>query len=217
MELKNGWKFLPTAYIGYTGGHQAYNGTSMYQNGGQGGLMGTFYKGDFLTSLLFNAGGYGNNMSVAGTTDTTGNWFAGVASKTAYNVRLPKDFIMQPNVLVSYNAFGGQNWDSSYGNMSMSSNMLNGLSVAPGLNLILNKETWSVYAVTQLAFNIMNGSSGNAGNVDLPSVGMGTTYFQYGLGFTKRFKDRLSMYGQIIFSNGVRTGVGFQGGLQWKF
>lgn len=217
VNLKDGWKLLPTAYVGYTGAYQTYNGVDMYQNGGQAGVMGTFYKGNFIESLLANVGGYGNDMYVNGTRDTTGNWFAGVASKSAYNISLPKDFILQPNFLVSYNAFGNQNWNSSFGNTSMLTNMLNGLNVAPGLNLILNKDTWSVYATTQLMFNVMNGVSGSINDIDLPQVKMGTAYFSYGLGFTKRFKDRLSVYGQILFSNGVRTGVGFQGGLEWKF
>ena len=216
MKLKNGWSLLPTAYIGYTGAYQTFGGVNMYQNGGQGGIMETFYKGDFITSLLANVGGYGNDMSLQGTKDITGNWFAGVASKSAYNVKLPKDFILQPTILLSYNAFGPQNWDTNYGSMSMTTNMMNGLNIAPGLNLILNKETWSVYATTQMMFNVMNGVSGTAGAVDVPTIKMGATYFQYGVGFTKRFKERLSAYAQIVFSNGVRTGVGFQGGLQWK-
>jgi len=217
VELKNGWKLLPTAYVGYTGGYQTYNGVNMYQNGGQGGVMGTFYKGNFIESLLANVGGYGNDMNVAGAKDSTGNWFAGVSSKSAYNIKLPKDFILQPSMLLSYNAFGGQNWGSSFGGTSMTTNMMNGLNLAPGVNLILNKETWSVYATTQLMFNLMNGVNGTVGDVNLPTIKMGSTYFQYGVGVTKRFKDRLSMYGQIVMSNGVRTGVGFQGGLQWKF
>ena len=217
VKLRHGWSVLPTAYIGYVGGYQTYSGVNMYQNGGQGGLMGSFYKGNFIESLLVNVGGYGNNMSLQGTTDTTGNWFAGVASKSAYNIGLKRDLILQPTMLVSYNAFGPQDWSTSYGDMAMRSNMLNGLILAPGLNLIVNKETWSFYLKTQLNFILMNGSSGTAGEFSLPPVAMGTTYFQYGFGITKRIKERLSAYGQIMFSNGVRTGIGFQGGLQWKF
>jgi len=217
VKLKNGWSCLPTAYVGYTGGYQTYNGVNMYQNGGQGGVMGTFYKGDFITSLLANVGGYGNDMNVSGAKDTTGNWFAGVSSKSAYNIKLPKDFILQPTMLMSYNAFGGQNWNSSFGNAGLTTGMLNGLNLAPGVNLILNKKTWSVYATTQLMFNLMNGVDGTLDSITLPTVKMGSTYFQYGVGATKQIKDRLSLYGQIVMSNGVRTGVGFQGGIQLKF
>lgn len=216
VELKNGWSVLPTAYVGYMGGYQTYSGVDMYQNGGQAGIMGTFYKGNFITSLLANAGGYYNDMSVAGTRDKTGNWFAGLASKSAYNINLPKDFILQPTMLLSYNAFGAQNWSSDFGGVGLTSGMLNGLNFAPGVNLILNKGTWSVYATTQLMINAMNGVAGTIEDVTLPTVKMGSTYISYGLGFTKMIKDRLSVYGQVLFSNGVRTGVGFQGGIQWK-
>ena len=84
------------------------------------------------------------------------------------------------------------------------------ISAAAGVSAITSNPT------TQLMVNAMNGVAGTIEDVTLPTVKMGTTYIQYGLGCTKRIKDRLSMYGQVMFSNGVRTGVGFQGGLQWK-
>ena len=220
INLKNGWKLVPTAYIGYNGAHQHFNGVSMYQNGAQLGLMGTAYKGDFMTSLLAYGGGYGNDMTVRGPfgsgSDNTGNWFAGVASKSAYNIRLPHDFIIQPAFMAAYNAFGQQNWGSDFGNMSMSAGMLNGLNIAPGLNFIWQKETFSIYAVTQLVYNVMGGVDGKAGNIDLGYVRMRHCYFEYGLGVMKKFKDRFSGYLQFTIRNGGRTGIGFSGGLQWK-
>lgn len=220
VDLKNGWKLVPTAYIGYNGGHQTYDGVSLYQNGAQLGLMGTAYKGDFLTSLLVYGGGYGNDMSVRGSYgnggDTTGNWFAGVASKTAYNIHLPHDLIFQPTAMVAYNAIGNQNWGSSFGAMSMNAGMLNGINAAPGFNLIWNKKTFSIYATAQMVYNIMGGVDGKAGNIDLGYARMRHSYFEYGFGVMKRFKDTFNGYLQMTFRNGGRTGVGFQGGLQWK-
>ncbi len=220
IDLKNGWKLVPTAYIGYNGAHQHFNGVSMYQNGAQLGLMGTAYKGDFMTSLLAYGGGYANDMTVrggyGGGSDTTGNWFAGVASKSAYNIRLPHDFIIQPAFMAAYNAFGQQNWGSDFGNMSMSSGMLNGLNVAPGVNFIWQKKTFSIYAVTQLVYNVMGGVDGKAGNIDLGYVRMRHCYFEYGLGVMKKFKDTFSGYLQFVIRNGGRTGIGFSGGMQWK-
>lgn len=217
IKLNDGWKLLPTVYVGYSGAYQTYGGANMYQNGGQGGVMGTFYKNDFITSILINSGGYINDMYANGARDTLGNWFVGASSKSAYNIHLPKDFILQPTLMFAYNYFGAQKWASDYGAISMSTNGMNGLNIAPGVNLILDKNTWSVYATAQLVFNAMNSCTGTAGNIDLPSVKMASTYITYGIGFTKRIKDRLALYGQVMFSNGVRTGVGFQGGLQWKF
>lgn len=217
VNMKKGWKFLPTAYIGYNGGHQHFDGVSMYQNGGQGGFMGTFMKNDFIGSVVAYAGGYFNEMKVAGYNDETGNWFAGTAAKASYNLHATRHFALQPNLFVSYNAFGKQNWSTDYGDMSMASGMINGINVAPGLNLIYARETWSLYGTFQYMYNINEGVSGNAGHVDLPDVKMKHGYIQYGMGVTKTWKDRLSSYFQLTFRNGGRTGIGFQLGAQYLF
>lgn len=217
INMKRGWKFMPTAYIGYNGAHQTFNGVGMYQNGGQGGFMGTFMKNDFIGSVLAYGGGYNNEMSVAGYTDITGNWFAGTAAKLTYNLHPTKHFTIQPTAFVSYNIFGRQNWGTDYGAMSMNSGLLNGINVAPGLNFIYARESWSVYATFQYMYNINEQVGGRAGNVDLASVKMEHGYIQYGLGVTKTWKDRLNSFFQIVFRNGGRTGVGFQLGLNYTF
>lgn len=217
IKLKHGWRLMPTAYIGYNGAHQTFNGVGMYQNGGQGGLMGTFMKDNFIGSVLAYGGGYNNEMSVAGNTDRAGNWFAGTAAKLAYNFHPTKHFTIQPTAFMSYNIFGRQNWGTDFGSMSMNSGLLNGINVAPGMNFIYAKETWSVYATFQYMYNINEQVGGRAGNVDLASVKMEHGYIQYGLGVTKTWKDRLNSFFQIVFRNGGRTGVGFQLGLNYTF
>ena len=217
IKMKRGWRFMPTAYIGYNGAHQTFNGVGMYQNGGQGGFMGTFMKNDFIGSVLAYGGGYNNEMSVAGYTDRTGNWFAGTAAKLAYNLHPTKHFTIQPTAFVSYNIFGRQNWGTDYGAMSMNSGLMNGINVAPGMNFIYARETWSVYATFQYMYNINDQVGGKAGNVDLASVEMKHGYIQYGVGVTKTWKDRLNSFFQIVFRNGGRTGVGFQLGLNYTF
>lgn len=217
IKLKHGWRLMPTAYIGYNGAHQTFNGVGMYQNGGQGGLMGTFMKDNFIGSVVAYGGGYNNEMSVAGNTDRAGNWFAGTAAKIAYNFHPTKHFTIQPTAFMSYNIFGRQNWGTDFGSMSMNSGLLNGINVAPGMNFIYAKETWSVYATFQYMYNINEQVGGRAGNVDLASVKMEHGYIQYGLGVTKTWKDRLNSFFQIVFRNGGRTGVGFQLGLNYTF
>lgn len=217
VNLKNGWKFLPTAYIAYNGGHQYFNQVSMYQNGGQGGFMGTFMKDDFIGSILAYGGGYFNEMNVAGYTDNAGNWFAGTAAKLAYNIYATKHFTIQPTAFVSYNIFGRQNWGTDFGSMSMSSGYLNGVNVAPGLNLIYARETWSLYGTIQYIFNINDQIVGRAGNVNLSNIEMRHGYLQYGIGVTKTWKDRFNSYLQITLRNGGRTGIGFQLGAQYLF
>ena len=217
VHLKNGWKFMPTAFIGYNGSNQYFSHVDMYQNGGQGGFMGTFMKKDFIGSVLAYGGGYNNEMHVAGHTDSTGNWFAGTAAKLAYNLHPTKHFTIQPTAFVSYNAFGKQTWRTDFGIMSMNHGMLNGVNVAPGVNLIYARESWSTYATIQYMYNISEQVGGKAGNVALPNVKMRHGYLQYGIGVTKTWKDQLSSYFQITFRNGGRTGVGFQLGFQYLF
>ncbi len=217
LDLKKGWTMLPTAYIGYTGGHQSFNGVGMTQNGGQAGAMATFMKNEFIGSILAYGGGFTNNMDVAGFTDNTGNWFAGTAAKAAYNFHPSKHFIIQPTFLASYNYYGQQNWHTNFGDMSMRADMMHGVNVAPGINFIYGRETWSVYATIQYFYNILGYAGGRAGNdVWLPHVRMRHGFLQYGIGATKTWKDRFSAYFQFIIRNGGRTGVGFQGGLNFK-
>ena len=217
INMKKGWKFIPTAYVGYNGGNQYFNHVDMYQNGGQGGFMGTFIKNNFIGSVTAYGGGYFNEMNVAGNTDRTGNWFAGTAAKATYNIHATKHFIIQPTAFVSYNIFGKQSWGTDYGAMSMNSGTLNGINVAPGLNLIYSRDTWSVYGTIQYMFNINDQVGGKAGNVKLPTTEMRHGYINYGVGVTKTWKDRFSSYFQINFRNGGRTGVGFQLGLNYTF
>ena len=209
-ELKNGWKFMPTAYIGYNGAHQAYPGVGAFQNGGQAGFLGTWYKNNFIVGGLVYGGVYENSMDVGGHTDNAFNYFAGAATKLAYNWRFHRDWVLQPNLMAAYNFFGQQNWHSDYGQMGMMSGMLNGVNLAPGVNLIWEKETFSIYGTLQYMYNLNGAVGGRAGNVGLPQVEMERGYIQYGLGFTKRWGDRFSGYLQAVLRNVGRTGVGFQ-------
>lgn len=215
-DIKNGWKFMPTAYIGYNGAHQYWSGMGQYQNGGQAGLMGTWYKDNFIIGGLIYGGVYENSMDVHGTTDNTFNYFAGASAKASYNIRLHRDWVLQPNLMASYNYFGQQNWHSDFGQMGMMAGMLHGVNIAPGVNLIWEKETFSAYATLQYMYNINGACGGRAGNVGLPQVEMERGYIQYGLGFTKKFTDRASGYLQAVLRNVGRTGVGFQAGFNIK-
>ena len=214
-ELKNGWKFMPTAYIGYNGARQTYPGVGAYQNGGQAGFLGTWYKNNWIIGGLVYGGIYDNVMNVGGHADNTFNYFAGAATKFAYNWRFHRDWVLQPNFMAAYNFFGQQNWHSDYGQMGMMAGMLNGVNVAPGINLIWEKETFSIYGTLQYMYNVNGAVGGQAGNVGLPQLEMERGYIQYGIGFTKRFTDRFSGYLQAVLRNAGRTGCGFQMGFNF--
>ncbi len=218
VKLKRGWKYLPSIFLAYNGGRQSYSGVTSYQDGGQGGVLGTFTKGDFIGSLLAYAGGYHNDMNVQGFSDSNNNWFAGTATKLSYNFRPLKNIMVQPNALVSYNIYGKQSWGSDFGALSMEAGYLNGINVSPGLNVIYGRETWSTYLKTLYMFNINDKVNGSAGNVNLPDVRMKYGYIEYGIGATKTWRDdRMHAHFEVVLRNGGRTGVGFQVGLCIKF
>ena len=218
VELNEDWEFIPTGYIGYNWAHQYFDGVSSYQNGGQLGVMGTFIRNqDFITSITAYGGGYTNEMSYGGYDDNLANWFAGSALKTAYNLHPFKDFIVQPNAFISYNAFGRQSWHSDYGNIDMMTKMFNGINAGPGVNFILSKDTWSLYTTFQYLFFINDDVSGTIGHINLPDTKLDHGMVTYGIGATKTFKDTVAAYGQLNLHNAGVTGIGFQFGLQWLF
>ena len=210
------WSFIPTAFIGYNGGRTTYQGVGMWHNGGQGGLMGTLTRKNFITSMAVYAGGYHNVMNVGGYTDRNALWNVGVASKTAYNIHLPWDFILQPTLYMAYNYVGASSFDSDYDGFMHKVDPLNAYSVAPGLNLIWQKETFSIYALFQAMFNVNSVAGGQVAEIDMPHMGIRDPYFEYGLGVSKFFKDRFSGYGQAVARSGSRKGIGFQLGLNVK-
>ena len=210
------WTFIPSVYVGYNGGRTTYNGVGMWHNGGQAGFMGTLTNKNFVTMLNVYGGGYHNAMSVGGAHDKNALWNAGTASKTVYNIHLPGDFILQPTVYMAYNYVDGSNFNSNYDGFHHKVGAMNAYSVAPGLNLIWQKETFSIYALFQAMFNIGSTIAGTVAEVDLPHVGIKDPYFEYGLGASKYFLDRFSGYGQVVARSGSRKGVGFQLGLNLK-
>ena len=74
-ELHKGWGMITTPYIGYNGGHQTYDGLSLWQNGGQLGVVNSFFKDNFMSSLSIYGGLYGNSMSVMNVDEDTFNAF----------------------------------------------------------------------------------------------------------------------------------------------
>ncbi len=217
LDLGKGWSWIPTIYMGYTGAHQSFEGVSAYENGGQIGAMATFFNKNWITSVLGYASLYNVEMSLQGSNDQDINYYAGTAVKGAYNWRIKNKFIVQPSATVSYNFFGGQNWKSDYGQIGMTTGTLNGLNVAPGVNFIWQEETWNIFATVAYVYNCVGGVSGKAAGVDLPEVWMNRGYLQYGFGISKEITDRFSAFVQVVLRNVGRTGIGFQGELEYRF
>ena len=214
-ELPNGWDFQYSAYVGYNGSHQNYNGNSIYQNGGTLGATGIFYKNDFFTALTANVGASVADASTMYGSEDFPMLMTGVASKTGYNWELAKGkFIIQPSYLMSYTFVNSFDYKNSAG-VNISSNPLHAINIAPGIKLIGNlKNGWQPYLSVKMVWNIMDQTDFHANNVSLPEMSV-KPYFQYGVGVQKRWGERFTGFGQVMLRNGGRTGVALSAGFRW--
>ena len=214
-ELSNGWDFQYSAYVGYNGSHQNYNGNSIYQNGGTLGATGIFYKDNFFTALTANVGASVADASTMYGSEDFPMLMAGVASKTGYNWELAKGkFIIQPSYLMSYSFVNAFDYRNAAG-VNISSDPLHAINIAPGLKFIGNlKNGWQPYISMRMVWNIMDQTNFHANDVALPQMSV-KPYFQYGIGIQKRWGERFTGFGQVMIRNGGRNGVALSLGFRW--
>ena len=216
-QFKNGGEGVLSAHVSYLGSHQSFNGNSIYQNGGNLGLTGTYYKGNFFSGLTVNAG-----ASVADASTRYGNedfpmLTAGVANKTGYNFEF-KDgrFIIQPSLLLSYTFVNTFDYTNAAG-VSINGDPLHAFQISPNVRFALNtKNNWQPYLTAGMNWNIMNDSEFTANMATLPDLSM-KPYFQYGLGIQKTINDNFTAYGQVLLRHGGRNGIAANAGLRYIF
>ncbi len=214
-QLKNGYKGVVSAFVGYNGSHQTYNGISMNQQGGTLGVTGTLYKGNFFTAMTMSAGASAGEAYTQYGRDQFAMMTAGVASKSGYNWEL-KDgkFIVQSTLYVGYtfaNTFDYQN----VADLDIKSDSLHSIQVAPGVKVIGNfKNGWQPYASVDMVMNFMGKTSYMANDVKLPELSV-RPYVQYGVGVQKSWGDRFTGYGAAMIRNGGRNGLVLQAGFRW--
>lgn len=216
-QFKNGGEGVLSAHVSYLGSHQSFNGNSIYQNGGNLGLTGTYYKGNFFSGLTVNAG-----ASVADASTRYGNedfpmFMAGVANKTGYNFEF-KDgkFIIQPSLLLSYTFVNTFDYTNAAG-VSINGDPLHAFQISPNVRFALNtKNNWQPYFTVGMNWNIMNDSEFTANMATLPDLSM-KPYVQYGLGIQKTINDNFTAYGQVLLRHGGRNGIAANAGLRYIF
>ena len=214
-ELPRGWDMTYSIYTGYNGSHQSFDGVSIYQNGAVLGLNSFFYKNNFFTGITANAGvNIGEASTMYGKENIT-MLDAGIASKTGYNFELAQGkFIIQPSWLMSYTFVHTFDHNNGAG-LKIDSDALHAIQFAPQVKFIGNlKNGWQPYASIAMIWNIMDKTKFTANDVGLPETSV-KPYIQYGIGVQKRWKERLTAYGQAMFRNGGRNGVSFQLGLNY--
>lgn len=215
MQVKD-WDVQYSAYIGYNGSTQSFDGNDINQNGGVVGVTAAAYKGDFFTALTANASIHASDVKTKlGDADvcTLG---AGIASKTGYNWELADGkFIIQPSWLMSYtfvNPFG----DYDVRGVKIKTDSLNAVQLAPGLKFIGNTaKGWQPYIGMKMVWNIIDETKVKANEVNLPETST-KPYFEYGLGVQKSAGERFTGFGQAMFRGGGRNGVAFTLGTRWS-
>ena len=214
-ELRNGWDFQYSVYIGYNGSHQNYQGNSIYQNGGNLGATGIWYKDDFFTALTANVGASVADASTMYGSEDFPMLMTGVASKTGYNWELAKGkFIIQPSWLMSYTFVNTFDYTNAAG-VRIKSDPLHAINMAPGVKFIGNlKHGWQPYVSMRMVWNIMDQTDFHANNVSLPELSV-KPYFQYGVGLQKRWGDRFTGFVQAMLRSGGRNGIALSAGLRW--
>ncbi len=213
-DLGRGWDGMFSFYAGYNGSHQAYNGVSMYQNGGTLGVVGMAYKGNFFTGLTANVGANVGEANTMFGHEDFAMLMSGVASKTGYNFELAHGkFIIQPSLLMSYSFINTFDYTNGAG-VSISSDPLHALQIEPGVKFIANlKNGWQPYLGVSMIWNIMDQTQFMANNVSLPSLSV-DPYVKYGVGVRKSWGERLTGFFQTYITNGGRNGVGLQCGFR---
>ena len=216
-QFKNGGEGVLSAHVSYLGSHQSFNGNSIYQNGGNLGLTGTFYKGNFFTGLTVNAGASVADASTRYGSEDFPMFMAGVANKTGYNFEF-KDgkFIIQPSLLLSYTFVNTFDYTNAAG-VSINGDPLHALQISPNVRFALNtKNGWQPYLTAGMNWNIMNDSQFTANMATLPDLSI-KPYVQYGLGIQKVINDNFTAYGQVLLRHGGRNGIAANAGLRYIF
>ena len=214
-DLGNGYKGVISAYIGYNGSHQSYNGISMNQQGGTLGVTGTLYKNNFFTALTVSAGASAGQAYTSYGTDNFALLTAGAANRTGYNFELADGkLIIQPQIFLGYVFVNPFDYTSASG-VRISSDPLNTIQVAPGLKIIGNlKHGWRPYAGIDVMMNFMGNTKYMANETRLPELSV-KPYVQYGLGIQKSFGEVFTGFFQTMLRNGGRTGIVLTAGFRW--
>ena len=216
-QINHGFNRVLTAYIGYNGASQRYQGVDAYQNGGILGTTTTFYKGNFFNATTLSVGAsVGDATTMYGSENYT-MLMAGIGNKFGYNFEFKQGkYILQPNFLMSYSFINTFDYTNA-ANVRIESDPLHALQLSPGIKFIMNtKNGWQPYLAVNMTWNILDETKVTANDVRLPSMSI-DPYVSYGAGIQKCFKDdRFTAYGQAMVHNGGRNGVSLTAGFRWR-
>ena len=215
IELKHGWDANYSIFGAYHGSHQAYNGVSMWQNGGTLGAVGTLYKGNFFTGLTANVGASGVAATSLAGREEFPMLMTGVASKTGYNFEFKNGkYIVQPSFMASYTFVNVFDYRNASG-LQVDSDPLHVIELIPGIKFIMNtKNGWQPYLGVNMTWNILDKSKFRVADVAVSRLSV-DPFVEYGVGVQKRVGDRFTGFGQAMLRNGGRNGIALTFGFRW--
>ena len=214
-QLRNGWTRQFSAYIGYNGSVQDFNGQSVDQNGGTIGITEVWYRRNFFTGLTANVSANAVNASTDIGHENFPMLMAGIASKTGYNFEFKQGkFIIQPSILLSYSFVHTFSHNNGKG-MHVGSSPLSAIQVAPGIKFIANlPKGWQPYMAVNMRWNILDKTHFSLPDVSIPDMSV-DPYVEYGLGVQRKWGERFTGYGQAMIRNGGRNGIMLSFGFKW--
>ncbi len=216
ITLKRNWNLIWGPYFAYNGSHQAFNGNSIYQNGGTIGAVSMAYKNNFFTGLTANVSSNGCEANTMYGSENFGMFMTGVASKTGYNWELNEgQFIIQPNYLMSYTLVNTFNYKNA-ANVYIDPKPLQAMQIAPGVQIFGNlKNHWQPYINAYFVWNIADKAKIKANDITIPALSV-KPFVLYGAGVRKIWSERFSGFTQTYVTHGGRNGVGINFALRVK-
>lgn len=210
-ELANNTDFIWSVYGGYNGSHQAYQGQSIYQNGGTLGATGVLYKGNGYLGATVNAGANAAKADITYGDDDFAMFMTGVAIKTGYNGEFFKSrVIIQPNYMMSYSFVDTFDYTNAAG-VRLHTKPLNAIQFRPGLRIIGNcPKGWKPYIGASIVWNVLDEAAFKANDVSLPELSI-KPYVNYGIGLQKN-GERFGGFFQTMLRSGGRDGISLQAG-----
>ena len=215
-KLKKGWYGIYGAYLSYNGSHQAFDGNSIYNNGGLIGLDGVLYKGGFFSAWTANIGANSAEASSRFGRENFVMLNTGIAEKTGYNWEVfRRKLIIQPSFMMSYNFINTFNYTTDY-DLQINAEPLHAIHIEPQLKLIGNfKNYLQPYLSVSMVWNILDNSRFQANDVYLPELSV-KPFVQYGAGVQKRWGERLTGFLEAMIRNGGRNGIALMFGLRFS-
>ena len=217
INLGDDWDAVLTFHTGYTGSRQKYSARTIFQNGGQLGVSGVFFRDNFFLGILTNVGAT-NAIAKSSFENLNFSMISATAAiKTGYNFEmLDKKLSFQPSFLGAYlwaNTFDYVNAQ----NVVVKSDPVYSIQLMPGLKLTANLDNgWQPYIGVQQVWNILNASRFSPNDVILGEISL-KPYVQYGVGIQKSVGEDYTGYIQTTIRNGGRSGVIISFGLRKYF